>query len=166
MVVVEGLHQPGRVPKFWSLSTKRQEHEDMTITIKAGPTKQDHSMDCHFLRWPRQFCRMWVSAFGIYKLLGLTSYVGVPSKWVWNMKAKWVEACRSVGLEKSHILGSAQAFGPNVDRDLNFLPSPALSLGALICLLSKWGGAVPLSRKAVSGREIRRRLRSACWMVC
>lgn len=79
------------------------------------------------------------SALCLYRVLKLSSYKGLPSKWASVCRAAWCSWVEEAGLRpSSHVLQSTQSdVQKNSDLLGAFLPSPSLSIVAILVVLCR-----------------------------
>lgn len=90
-LVVIQRHKDGTVkPDQWSLTGKMSECGMMEVYVPAGLLRRAVTMSVAFLSWYRSGCRFLWSMTDIYRVLLLTSFKGVPSKWAYNSAGAWL----------------------------------------------------------------------------
>lgn len=161
--IVERDRRTGKY-STWSATSKAQQHEEIIVRFRAGATMAQHTISVFFLSWPR--CgggRYFWSALGVYDMLGLASYKGVPSKWVYASWKGWHSWLKNLGLEGSlQQSGQGRAQSSGGASASGFLPSPAMSTAALLALLNRWSGA---SVQKGGFREVRPRQAAAVVLI-
>jgi hypothetical protein len=116
--------------------------------------------------------RLFFSLFDIYKILGLTTFSGQPSKWVHQSKKPWMKFFASLGMgalliqsSHSNISDTARVALPWHER---CLPSPACSSMGTLALLLRFvslakekGGLDGVGQREL-GRVVLRKLLEEC----
>ena len=78
----------------------------------------------------------------IYKILGLKTHRGVPSKWVYETYPQWQATMRDFGIHANNLMLSMASSGMDVEPHgipHRFLPTNVCSSLGLMFLLLRWG---------------------------
>ena len=78
-----------------------------------------------------------------YKMLGLTCFHKLPSRWVWRCKDTWEKAARVTGCDGDHLIYSIDHADKEIKKNemsaaSRCLPFNAASTAALLLLTSRW----------------------------
>lgn len=172
------IHQVGRQgtpSSSYSLSEKRSRYEELSCSIRMGPTGARCEISLFFMVWPRQGFRFYWNSTTLYKALGLSTYNSLPSKWAWTgWRQGWAAYLKKLGLWSDAVIGSARTVKEydNADPADHCWPSISISTVAVVALLTRWcsasqkaGGFCNNLRRDAAEVLLASVLRSACSQV-
>ena len=152
--VVDDMSKPDR--QTWSLTDHMRKYKSGQVSWRY---QLSHDMKMLFcaLFVPRGGCRFFFQAATLYKVLGMVSYKGNSSKWVYESAPAWRKHLEPMGF-KDFLLHSPA--GEAVDVALNsvthFLPWIGVSSVALVALLVRM--CHPVTQKGGLVSEVARKL--------
>ena len=126
------------------------------MSVPVAPTWAVHTWDVALLDIPRQRCRFHWSAHSMYDVLGMDTYDGVASRWVYDCSSSFRNFFARLGLAANHILrgkhGNAKAACSTEEQA--FMPWPTVSTTGVLCLLSKFATQVSQARQSERSRML------------
>lgn len=137
-----------------SLSQWQRSYSEYTTTWSSSSLFADISLPFFRLSYPRQGSSWFVDPSCFYKLLSMTSYMGQASKWVFESMNRWSTMLQKYGMRDQVMKSSAGVSAQEAPDISRFLPRPALSLRATLCVLWRWscGSAKDGGLRAEEGR--------------
>eukprot|EP00975_Prorocentrum_lima_P057949 12157629-Prorocentrum_lima.AAC.1 len=106
-------------------------------------------MQAFLLRWPRGASRFFWSACLLYKIAGMSTYAGQPSKWAWSSMKGWRKSMGDLGIPGEQVLKSAQAAGgpgqqhADAKASTAWLPTTSMSTVCMVHHLAIWSALGP-----------------------
>ena len=131
-------------PTIVSLSSKMRNYTSRKAHIEM-PSGGHLEMKCYVYSWPRGGSRMgWVTQ-DLYEFLGVETFGGEPSKWVWSCLDRWQGHLSKIGIDDSHFIkGMASVTAAAASTSTSaFLRFTACSTIALLALLYTWSCMTP-----------------------
>lgn len=137
MGVVDGKYA---IVEQVNLHARMREHEVRNCRVLCGGDELD--LEVFTIARPRCSARLLWGLFPVYRMLGLKSYKGQPSKWAYNSFSTWeniLQACGFGGciVKSWQGLTVAEAL-EETDR---VLPTPAIASIGLVYVAFRWCGA-------------------------
>jgi hypothetical protein len=141
LVVVEDR---GKIKqRIWSLSGRMREAEDVVVLFKCSVLLGTHELRACLLEWPRQNSRFVFKSAWVYRLMRLSSFKNLPSKWFYKSRVSWVAWLSKLGFDGDHLQHSVRAIQEEGDEKPNFMDASGISTIGLVALLCRWGSATP-----------------------
>ena len=127
----------------WCISERMKRHQQIEVTVLLAPSWQKQVLNAALLEMPRQACRLFLEAASTYKQMGISTYQGQPSAWLYRQHKIWATCLRTLGLGEGHLLnglhGNANGIAASSDEDEElFMPLPAMSTCGMFALFCKW----------------------------
>lgn len=139
------------------------------MELPVGPTSACLSLTVHVFKLPR--CgdmRAFFDLHEVFRALRMTSFGGVPSKWVWHSLKSWVAVFTAFGLGQHIVRSTSVADSSDDPWTGRCLPSTCCSTAALLVLLGRWafvsrenGGLASPENRAAAGEVFGRLVDSA-----
>lgn len=128
MVLERGLESN----KTWSLTDALRQYRSGTCRWSYAPVHTAELSFCTVVI-PRGGCRFFFSAAEVYKQLGLSSYKGSPSKWIYEMAKAWQRHLTAMGFNDWLLHSPAgEAVNDALNSTTHFLPWIGISTLALV----------------------------------
>ena len=134
----------------WDVKARQRQFIAFDVDVKVGSMNKVHQHAVFQMGMPRAgfwFC--WAS-IPLYGALGLKSYKGKASKWVYESNSSWRQQMANIGFRGFHIiqsrnsLESGQELTPRAkDPATDVLPEPVMTTLCLLQCLLRWGVAKP-----------------------
>ena len=110
-----------------------------SFEIKVGATAGSLKLAVYVFERPRATgTRFFVDLRSIFAALQLTQFKGIPSKWVYASKDRWLRQCGPMGVN-AIVMG--QDCSEKVDFQSKCLPFPSISLPMTFYLTMIWSSA-------------------------
>jgi hypothetical protein len=160
------LRDSSRDSKYYPLERLRTTHRVGCVQLRLGAANTAKPFDVFVLKWARA-CgqRVHWGLKHFYEALGMKSYDGEYSKWVWSSLKPWRKVLERHLPGNHFILSNHANAGCKKQEDLPYsdrmLDQPAISSVALLLLLSRWsrskpqaGGLIEVACKAAAGEVL------------
>jgi hypothetical protein len=135
LVIVQGLGY--RATAHFLLDRERRYCEG-TTSVPYG-ISHAASLDFMFVEHKREGCRILWKLQDLYPLLGLHTYSGQSSKWVWTSMATWTSFWERFGYMDPVVRSpQGETVAAAVDSRTHFAPWSACTTPALISLLARF----------------------------
>ena len=130
----------------WCSTERLERHKPIRMAFCIDPVRADKRLDGYELSWPQDGKTRYLwSANHLYTVLGLTTYSGSPSKFVYSQGGQWHKQMQE-SFGGRHFFWSAHATVPaSLARDPveRYLQQPCLSTIGLLDRLLVWAFANP-----------------------
>lgn len=130
----EGKSQPA---SSWNLTARMREFVAHPIFLNNGAGQSQ--VTAFLMEWPRGGFKWQWPAQDLYRVLGMTSYKGQSSKWLYNSVSVWEAAMEAFGFQ-GHFVRSEASKPPDIGMSSvkYCLPSTSMSTLAVFVLLVQW----------------------------
>ena len=165
--IVEQTTEIGR-SRPWSLSQMQRDFTSFSAKLQASGAEYEFTL--FKLAWPRCGSRMLWSCHEFYKHIGLQSYKGQASKWVYESLEAWTGLLREAGLKDTFVRGCANLSPAEALASTeHFLPTTGMTSAAVLVLLCRWCAASVMKgglRQAPARKQAQRLLTGLVQGAC
>jgi hypothetical protein len=123
------------VQKATPMRIVRTRFKEGSLDVRVGSTSATLSLpNCQFLRRNAGGCRLFFGLIDVYKILGLSQFKGVASKWIYETHTAWEDRLVE-HFGGGHFVRATSSNELSISFELRCLPTPsASSIGFLHCL--------------------------------